>query len=161
MTPKRNLQIGLLILGFALIFIFALVPTVREDLLKADKNIQFYVVSPRFFPYLASGLMALISAILIGHSWLKIKEFVNSSSDIDKDRLKPVMMSMALAVAYITVLPYLGVLIATPIFLLLYFWYYGFRKGFWPIILSIGVSALIYLCFAKIMMIPLPMGFLK
>jgi integral membrane sensor domain MASE1 len=68
---------------------------------------------------------------------------------------------MGIGFGYIAVLPYLGVILATPLCLAVYFRYFEFHRWIWILLLSIGVTAIIYYCFAKLMMVPLPMGFLE
>ncbi len=162
MLSKVNLKIGFFFLILALLFAVFMVPTISEKWREASTaDVEFFTVGPRFFPYLAAVIIALLSIILIIDSWLKIRSGDSESfAPITAEQLKPVCAFIGIGIVYISLLPYLGVLVVTPFCLAAYFWYFELRKWIWIAALSIGTTMIVYLCFAKLMMVPLPMGFL-
>ena len=163
MLKNINFRIGLFFLLLSVLFGIFLVPTVGEDWRKtAGADVEFFTVGPRFFPYLCAGIMALLSTLLMVDSVLKIKSGAKRSRPpIHKEQLKPVLVFMGIGTIYIFSLSFLGVLIATPLCLIVFFWYFDLRKWAWILPLAVGITALIYICFEKLMMVPLPNGFLE
>jgi putative tricarboxylic transport membrane protein len=160
---SKNFKIGILFLTFALIWMVFLVPTIGEDWRQSTiRDIEFFTVSPRFFPYLSAGIMGILSLLLLLESLLsgkaKEEDPPNSPSKI---QLKPVLVFMGIGIGYIAALPFLGVMVATPLCLAACFWYFKFRRWGWILLLSIGVTVIIYYCFEKLMMVPLPRGLLE
>lgn len=162
MTVKLHLKVGCFFLILSLLFIVFMVPTISEDWREASfTDAELFAVGPRFFPYLAASIIALLSVVLIiGSS--KEKTPVNSDIQgfITKEQLKHVSFFIIIGVVYISILNLLGVLIATPLILLCYFLYFEIKNWFLITALSIGTTIIIYFCFAKLMMVPLPMGLL-
>ena len=163
MLSRVDFKIGLVLLIFALLFAAFMVPTISEKWREASTaDVEFFTVGPRFFPYLAAVIIGLLSIILIIDSRLKIRSGDSESiAPITAEQLKPVCVFIGIGIVYIVLLPYLGVLVATPLCLTVYFWYFELRKWIWVAALSIGTTIIVYLCFAKLMMVPLPMGFLE
>ena len=163
MFKHLNSKIGLFFLAFAFLFALFIVPTVSEDWRKtAGADIEFFTIGPRFFPYLTAGIMATLSVLLIIDGALQAKSGKkDSQSSINKEQLKPVLMFMAIGTVYVFSISFLGVLIATPLCLAAYFRYFGLRKWGWVVLLAGGITGAIYLCFEKLMMVPLPMGFME
>lgn len=163
MGKRSNLRIGLFFLCAALLFTSLLVPTISEDWRQSKiEAVEFFTIGPRFFPYLSAGIMGLLSLLLI------LEDLFHKGTGPAKPQtpspphpLQPVLAFMGIGFGYIAVLPYLGVILATPLCLAVYFWYFEFRRWIWTLLLSIGVTVIIYYCFAKLMMVPLPMGFLE
>lgn len=163
MGKRSNLKIGLFFLSAALLFVSLLVPTISEDWRQSKiEDVEFFTIGPRFFPYLSAGIMGLLSLLLIFDDLLRKSAGRRKAETTPPNRpLRPVLAFMGIGFGYIAVLPYLGVIFATPLCLTFYFWYFEFQRWNWVLLLSIGVTVLIYYCFAKLMMVPLPMGFLE
>jgi hypothetical protein len=154
---------GLFFLCAALLFASLLVPTISEDWRQSKiEGMEFFTIGPRFFPYLSAGIMGLLSLLLIFEGLLRKRAGTGKAeTPSSQPSLRPVFAFMGIGFGYIVVLPYLGVILATPLCLAVYFWYFEFRRWIWTLLLSIGVTGIIYYCFAKLMMVPLPMGFLE
>lgn len=163
MGKRSNARIGLFFLSAALCFAFFLVPTISEDWRQSKlEDVEFFTIGPRFFPYLSAGIMGLLSLLLIFDALLRKRAGAGEAGTTSpKTPLRPVLVFMGIGFGYMVVLPYLGVILATPLCLAAYFWYFGFHRWSWVLLLSIGVTVTIYYCFAKLMMVPLPMGFLE
>jgi len=163
MFKFRDLKIGLFFLSFSLIFAFLLVPTIQEDWAHSSKGrIQSYTLGPRFFPYLAAGLMGLLSIMLIVQNLRPHKLKINEDKlPPRKNEFYPVLAFMSMGMAYIIILPFIGVPLATPLCLFCFFWYFGNRNLTWILLFAMGVTVFIYGVFEKLMGIPLPMGILN
>jgi putative tricarboxylic transport membrane protein len=163
MGKRANLRIGLFFLSAALLFAFLLVPTISEDWRQSKiEDVEFFTIGPRFFPYLSAGIMGLLSLLLVFDDLFRKRARTRKAEPPPpQPSLRPVFAFMGIGFGYIAVLPYLGVILATPLCLAVYFWYFEFHRWIWTLLLSIGVTAVIYYCFAKLMMVPLPMGFLE
>ncbi len=163
MGKPADLRIGLFFLSAALFFAFLLVPTISEDWRQSKiEDVEFFTIGPRFFPYLSAGIMGLLSLLLIFDGLLRKRAGPGEAkTPSPKPPLRPVLAFMGIGCGYIAVLPYLGVILATPLCLAAYFWYFEFHRWMWTLLLAIGVTVIIYYCFAKLMMVPLPMGFLE
>jgi integral membrane sensor domain MASE1 len=163
MGKRTNLRIGLFFLSAALLFASLLVPTISEDWRQSKiEEVEFFTIGPRFFPYLSAGIMALLSLLLIFDGLLpRVPGPGEAQTTSPQPPLRPVLAFMGIGFGYIAVLPYLGVILATPLCLAVYFRYFEFHRWIWTLLLSIGVTVVIYYCFAKLMMVPLPMGFLE
>jgi hypothetical protein len=163
MGKRTNLRIGLFFLSAALLFASLLVPTISEDWRQSKiEEVEFFTIGPRFFPYLSAGIMALLSLLLIFDGLLpKVPGPGEAETASPQPPLRPVLAFMGIGFGYIVVLPFLGVILATPLCLAAYFWYFEFHRWIWILLLAIGVTVIIYYCFARLMMVPLPMGFLE
>jgi hypothetical protein len=163
MGKQANLRIGLFFLSAALLFASLLVPTISEDWRQSKmEGVEFFTIGPRFFPYLSAGIMGLLSLLLIFDGLLRKRSGTGEAeTPPPQPSLRPVFAFMGIGFGYIAVLPYLGVILATPLCLAVYFWYFELHRWIWSLLLSIGVTAIIYYCFAKLMLVPLPMGFLE
>ena len=163
MLKSLDFIIGLFFFVLAVLFGLFIVPTIGEDWREtAGADIEFFTIGPRFFPYLSAGIMALLAALLAGNSILQARSgAAGPLPPIRKEQLKPVLVFMCIGTVYILSLSFLGVIIATPICLIAYFWYFDLRKWIWILPLAVGITALIYICFEKLMMVPIPKGFLE
>jgi hypothetical protein len=163
MLKNLDFKIGLFFLILALFFGLLIVPTIGEDWRKTvGADVEFFTVGPRFFPYLSAGIMALLSTLLMIGSVIRFKSGDQGThSPIRKEQLKPVLVFMGIGTVYILSLSFLGVLISTPICLIVFFRYFDLKKWGWILLLAVGITALIYVFFEKLMMVPLPTGFLE
>lgn len=163
MFKHLNFKIGLFFLVFALLFALFIVPTISNDWRKtAGADVEFFTIGPRFFPFLTAGIMALLSILLIIDTISQARSGLKPSPfPLKLEQLAPVLVFMSIGLAYIFAIPFLGVMLATPLCLTVFFRYFGIRKWAWVLLLALGITAIIYLCFEKLMMVPLPRGFLE
>lgn len=163
MFKSLDVKIGLLFLTLALVLALFLVPTIGQDWRQSTAvDVEFFTVGPRFFPYLSAGIMAFLSLLLIlGGLWKKGYGAEETRPVMKKDQLNPVLAFMGIGTGYIAALPFLGVAIATPLCLAVFFRYFELRRWGWILFFSIGATIVIYYVFEKLMGVPLPMGFLE
>jgi putative tricarboxylic transport membrane protein len=125
-------------------------------------DVEFFTVGPRFFPYLTAAIMGVLALVLILQSALEVRAGAPPPRlTLTGAQLRPVLVFIVVGIAYSAALPFLGVPIATPICLVVCFRYFGLRNWGLILLLAAGTTAVIYLSFEKIMMVPLPMGFLE
>jgi len=163
MFKSINFRIGLFFLTFALFIIVFMVPTISEEWRQASTaDVEFFTIGPRFFPYLATGIIGFLSVILIVQSWLQHRSGSTPPRSVfTRDALKAVLISTGIGMSYIVLIPLLGVILVTPLCLAAYFWYFGLRRWVWIVAVPLVLTAFIYVSFVKFMMVPLPMGLLE
>jgi len=162
MPKNLDFMIGLFFLAMALLFAIFMVPTIGEPwsgILEEEE--EFYTVGPRFFPYLASGIVAACSLLLL----VKSRREDRSSESVPitsftLDQIKSAGAFVGIGLVYILLLHPLGVVVATPLCLASFFWYHGTRGWVGLLLVPLTVTAAIYIVFEKFMMIPLPEGIL-
>jgi hypothetical protein len=160
MFKSVNFRVGLFFLAFSLFVALFIVPTISEEWRQASTaDVEFFTVGPRFFPYIAVGIIGLLSAILMLQSWFQYRTRSSLPRSVfTSGTLKVVLTSIGIGVAYIVSIPLVGVILTTPFCLAAYFWYFGLRRWVWIVVVPIVLTAFIYFCFAQLMMVPLPMG---
>lgn len=154
------IRIGIAFLCIAAVFAFFIVPTVSEEWRKGSEA-EFFVVGPKLLPYLSAASMALLSLLLIASGLRERRRKESQEKGFwEWEKAAPVIVSIAIAAAYILLLPLLGFLIATPICMAVYFWYYGLKRRLFFAILVIAVPLIVYYCFYRLISVPLPRGLL-
>ena len=129
----------------------------------------------RFFPQLGGGLFLLSSAFLFLKSFLNEK-FIKNTDDPDmlksmldrneavigvsKPEFSASVLIMVLGLIYVSVIPFLGYLVATIIAVFVLTRVMGNRNWFYLFILSFIVPYIIYYVFISLLYVPLPRGFL-
>ncbi len=71
--------------------------------------------------------------------------------------VRPTVGALAMVV-YIGLMPFVGYMILTVIFLAFLIWLMGFRSLVWNIVISIALTAALYLLFDYGLQVPLPVG---
>ena len=162
MTSRLDFKIGCFFLTLSLFVIVIMVPTINEDWREASSTgIEMFTIGPRFFPYLAALVIGILAMALIVGNIRKISDNEAGQTYFTTEELKHVFVFIVIGIIYIILLQMIGVMIATPLCLLSFFIYFEVRSWPWMIGLSLGTTIVIYLSFAKLMMVPLPMGFLE
>jgi len=135
----------------------------------------FGKLTGRFFPQLGGGLFLLSSAFLLLKSFLNEK-FIKNIDDPDmlksmldrnetvigvsKPEFSASVLIMVLGLIYVSVIPFLGYLVATIIAVFVLTRVMGNRNWFYLFILSFIVPCIIYYVFISLLYVPLPRGFL-
>jgi hypothetical protein len=163
MFKSINFRVGIFFLAFSLCVALFVVPMIGEEWRQAPTaDMEYFTLGPRFFPYISIGIIGFLSVILILQSWWQHRSRLTAPRPVfTGDVLKAVLTSIGIGGAYIVLIPLLGVILVTPLCLAAYFWYFGLRRWVWIIVVPIVLTAFIYICFGKFMMVPLPMGLLE
>ena len=124
-----------------------------------------YEPGPRIFPYLAEGIIALCSIIMIIQARSKEKDpnAKESKPYLDKAGWKRLGLASVLMIAYAVLLGIVGFLIATPIATLAFIFVLSSGEKVNKIAAVVITAVLtigIYLLFTELFSIPLPSGIL-
>jgi len=155
---KGDLKLGLVFLALSLTVIGGLIPGISEAWRRSTvAGDQFFTLGPRFFPYVACGLMILFSSWLTFSNWGRRRPEGPAQPDSSGSKgLWPVIVFVTLGVVYVVTLPYLGVLLATPVCLAVCFLYFGVRKWAWLVIFPLATTAVIVVAFESLLKVQLP-----
>ncbi len=147
---KRDTKIGI---GFMLVALFFMYNTgsikIPNDLIDPG---------PRVLPYIAEIMMIICGGGMVYES---LKEKTEEKEYLSKEGWKKLFLIFFLLLAYAVVLGFVGFIIATPFMFMILMQLLN-AEGFqpWPkvIIISIVLTAFIYIAFAKGFQVSLPKG---
>lgn len=117
------------------------------------------------WPALLLGLILLLGLVNLG---IQIHKFrvsrgdskVDNESEAPSNLLKSKLMISAIVLfAYVFLLDKIGFLFSTPLFLLAYMIILGQKKRSIRIIVALATTIILYVLFARFLMIPLPRGY--
>jgi len=114
-------------------------------------------LSPAFFPLLAIAIIALLSALLLAKTLFMAREVEEEPWLSRKEELQ-VYIAFCTATFFIFMLKYFSFLISTPVLLAILFFAQGIRNPLKIGVISLIVTASVYLFFEKIMKVVLPQG---
>jgi hypothetical protein len=117
-------------------------------------------MGPAFWPRFILGLIILLTGVVsVGTIRKIIKEKAWGESLMTMDRGKVrFFTAIGLGVGYLTLLPILGFIAITPIFMILFMLLLGEKSKGWIIGVSFAMTAVIVVMFTKAMYVPLPRG---
>lgn len=131
------------------------------------------LVGPAFMPQIISIIMAIFSIIITVSGFKKSKmakaeptheESVNQEEELivtEKRSYKPVLITLALMIGYLVLMPYIGFLIMTAVYMfvqMLILSHVTNRKIWLFILVSVITSATIYYLFRNVFYVMLPTG---
>jgi putative tricarboxylic transport membrane protein len=162
---KTNIVIGLILLGVSGFYYFS-----TKDLPPPTKTEN---LGSAFFPTLLAGLLAILALLLIVNSLFsrrasdqgEEKAAIAGAERLEEDSFfgegisyKFLLGTAALCTLYVILLPIIGYLISTPLFLISLIRL--MRKGKWVanVTISILLTASLYLLFARALGVSLPPG---
>lgn len=128
-------------------------------------------IGPRVFPFILSGLLAVLALFLIAGTRRAgvVKQEVAAAAEAESGAASArsllehewvaVPLTLGLLLIYVYLLPTVGFLLSTP-FLMLVAVKFLLGETSWvrAVAVSVGVSLTIYLVFGKIFSVPLPVG---
>ena len=153
---KGDQILALCLLIFCAVVYFAIIPTVPLGL-STDMHLG---LTPRFFP----KFIIIFMAILAGLMWMSAyREPVVKSTPSEPDDRKTIatvnaVLILAAGLLYICFLKFLGYLIATPLILAFYLFYFGVRSWIKMIGVSVITTGVLYYFFGKVMHVLMPVG---
>lgn len=150
---------GIISFVFALTVFLLLIPRIGEDqpavkILGDDYNTG----EAKLFPYLTSGIILIISVIMMIQGFLKKRDRRRTA---DKRQIRDVAILLLICIVYILILTPVGFLLSTPACLLTILLFFGIRKAKGLILIPVFVTGAIFLCFEVLMSIELPKGVLE
>ncbi|MBE0557446.1 MAG: tripartite tricarboxylate transporter TctB family protein [Proteobacteria bacterium] len=117
-------------------------------------------MGPAFWPRLLLGAMILLSGIVsVGLIRRIAREKAWGEALLAMDRGKVrFFAAIGLSVAYLALLPVVGFIAITPVFMIAFMVLLGEKSKGWIIGVSIAMTAVIVVLFTKAMYVPLPRG---
>ncbi|WP_449537551.1 tripartite tricarboxylate transporter TctB family protein [Ferdinandcohnia sp. Marseille-Q9671] len=114
-------------------------------------------VGPGFMPKMYSGILTLLSIILLIQG---IREIRNKKTETQTiyENFGLVVGIMALSVIYIFLIPYLGFYLVSAIFIILFLLLSRVKKIITIILVSVGTNLFVFLFFEKMLLVPVPVG---
>jgi len=117
-------------------------------------------MGPAFWPRFLLGSLILLSGIVsvgIISKIVKEKAWGESLMTMDRGKVR-FFAAIGLSVAYLVLLPVLGFIAITPIFMIAFMVLLGEKSKGWIIGVSIAMTVVIVVLFTKAMYVPLPRG---
>lgn len=144
---------GLLLLALSFMLYFKFIPEQIPNVTNENG------MSPAFFPEMGTILLFVLSLLLIAKSYKGLLMYHNlrQGSLISKQVLK-VTLIIFLLFGYVLLLQQVGFLIATPVFLVIFFVYLGVRNLKTLLVLTVVTPIFIYIVFEKLLLVFLPQG---
>lgn len=122
-----------------------------------DRNLP-HTLGAAFMPWVLAGALLLLSLLLLFNS-LAIKEDPDrQKAKLPLKELSGILGFVFLIVAYITLLYYLGFVIASIFFMAALIFLSGSRKSLEIVFFSVATTVVIYLLFQKFFEVQLPAG---
>lgn len=123
-------------------------------------TLQGAQMGPAFWPRFVLGSIILLSGIVsVGTIRRIVKEKGWGEALMTMDRGKVRFFAAAgLCVAYLALLPVLGFIAVTPVFMIAFMLLLGEKSKGWILGVSIAMTAVIVVLFTKAMYVPLPRG---
>ena len=114
------------------------------------------------FPQTFALLLLILCFLLAANRFFTRTAHTTTERDTSQDTalehlVRPTIGALAMAV-YISLLSIVGYVILTVIFLVFLIWMMGFRSLIWNIVISIALTAGLYLLFDYGLQVPLPVG---
>ena len=148
---RRDICLSLGVVLFSLILILWLIPGFVSDYTTGEKEL-----SPRFFPYMIAGILALLSLLLLYQNLRRAADPAEDSKGRGIDR--SIIICMIVFLIYQQSIAFIGLIPASFITLVVLMLLYGFRNwltiGTFSIILIVALS----IFFEKVALVPLPRG---
>lgn len=110
---------------------------------------------PAFYPRMIAVLIAFFALVQLARSF---QSGDVRSHEIDRAVTIRVTIAALLVVAYVLLLPWLGFVTGTVAFLLVAMWYSGVRSYPRMVLVSVGLTVLLYYTFVVFLRVPLPVS---
>lgn len=110
------------------------------------------ILGPMAFPLGLSALVAILGGLIV------VRSVVLGAERPDPGDLGTMTMLVAAFIVYILLFMPLGFITSTTLFLAFQFWYLGERRHWVTLVVSVGVTLVIYLGFATGLNVSLPQG---
>ncbi|MEW6333923.1 MAG: tripartite tricarboxylate transporter TctB family protein [Thermodesulfobacteriota bacterium] len=123
-------------------------------------TLQGAQMGPAFWPRLLLGALLLLSVIVSAGTIRRIareKAWGESLLTMDRGKVR-FFAAIGLGAAYLFLLPVLGFIAITPVFMIAFMLLLGEKSKGWILGVSVAMTAIIVILFTKAMYVPLPRG---
>jgi hypothetical protein len=110
---------------------------------------------PAFFPRVIAGLIGALGLVLIAKS---AHSDETRSHRIGRQGVVRIGVATLLLVGYVAAMPFLGFLVDTALFLVIFMWFSGVRSPVAALVIAVGVPLVLYYVFVSFLHVPLPEG---
>ena len=110
---------------------------------------------PAFFPRVIAGLIGVLGVALIVES---ARSGEANSHQIDRRGVVRIGGATLLLVSYVAAMPYLGFVVTTALFLVVFMWFSGVLSPVATLVVAIGVPVVLHYVFVSFLHVPLPEG---
>ncbi len=155
---SRDQKIGIFLFLFSTAMYFVIIPYGVEMYRRKPTSL-----SPSTFPSLITFIIAFFSLLLIFKEYFtKEKEPIHKGETprVSRVPLPRVIATIGLFIIYLVLAPSIGYLTTSILIMPAFFVLFGTRRKLVIAVLSIGLPALLYWFFAKVMLVMLPKGIL-
>ncbi len=154
----NNIKLGFSIFIFSLFVYFYLIPTqISEEL-----GLRTEALGPRFFPRLATIVLAAFSLLLVGLNFYKLIKSDKSYQEIKEEEEAllekkdfKVIGVFGILLIFINLFQYINFLVAGFVTTLLLLYFFGHRRHLYNLVISLATTFVIYYTFTYLLGIPL------
>ncbi len=115
-------------------------------------------LGPSFWPQIVlAGIIIICAGLMVQYLIKTEKGAEGKKATLDLRQLR-FLIAVALIVGYLVLLPFLGFIITTPVFMVAFMYLLGEQSAAWILGVSLGMTAVIVVLFTKVMYVPLPRG---
>ncbi len=149
---KKDLFFSLFINFFALLLIFWLIPRHVSPHATA-----LHGLTPQVFPYLVAGLLGVLGFVLT----IKIikKPHKKFDNNIEYKINKDAIFCVLLFGVYMFLIFYVGMLISSLMFLIVFMFFFGSQQWGKVTIISVFMIFILFIFFEKLALVPIPRGY--
>jgi len=148
-VKRAEIFAGLLLLAFALVMIFLVVPAQTEV---ADET----SIQPKTYPLIALWIIAALSALLVVLAVLALRAGPDSASPIRLENIKSlVLVGIIIAAAYVAI-DWIGYIVGGVGLVAALMWYMGVRRPIPLIAVPVCAPVTVWLIFEVLLERPLP-----
>ena len=145
---KVDIGVGLFLVGLCIVVFVATEPY-REK--------AVFIYGPHFFPRLLGACLFVLGVILIWNAWSG--KLLEQKDWIDKKGFIRMTLALGMSVVYVFLMTLLGFVLSTFLFLVAMQTFFKYRSVMIRFIVSGFITALVYLIFHYILIVPLPEAF--
>lgn len=156
MTSYRDLISAILMLAFAALVIWVLIPVGVVE----PKKVKFAALSPSYYPRIVAIALLLLGAGVFLRSLLT-KTVVITQTDRHPNAPTRTICFLLILLLLALTLNWLGFIVASSIAMLLALWLGGERRLWLTLPLSVFLPLFLYFFFLKVARIPIPLGVLE
>lgn len=113
-------------------------------------------LGPGDYPRVIAYLIGFFGLLLSSQSVLKNRSNPDKEIMFEKGEILQVSFLVVCVAVYLTIMPYFGFVILTPVFMFVMMYIFGLKKWIKMVIISLVSTAIIYVLFDRFFMVLLP-----